>query len=174
MIFRSSSNFLRSSAGPLIAGIVTAVCTSTAFAQEPRTEYRMSLTDVYGAYQSILARRDACSSAYPQTRATTDKAFIAWQTRHRKLLDELDQRINMMIRSASRDDKDYAKNIGKYEGAILRQREEVKQTLLQQPRSELEAECKALPDFLQSADSDLEKEFAEQLSILRKRPLAKK
>ncbi|MEN3352615.1 MAG: hypothetical protein V7640_773 [Betaproteobacteria bacterium] len=80
----------------------------------------------------------------------------------------------MMIRGASRDEKDYAKNIGKYEGAILRQREEVKQTLLQQPRTELELECKALPEFLQGADSDLEKEFSEQLAILRKRPLAKK
>jgi hypothetical protein len=134
----------------------------------------MSLTDVYGAYQSILARKDACGSAFPQTRGATDKAFTTWQTRHRKLLDELEQRVNMMIRGASRDDKDYAKNIGKYEGAILRQRDEVKQTLMQQSRGDLELECKALPDFLQSADSDLEKEFAEQLSIMRKRPLARK
>src|SRR5438105_15030361 len=124
----------------------------------------MCLTDVYGAYQSILARRDACGSAFPQTRGAMDKAFVGWQTRHRKLLEELDQRVNMMIRGASRDEKDYAKNIGKYEGAILRQREEVKQTLLQQPRADLELECKALPEFLQSADSDLEKEFAEQLA----------
>ena len=72
------------------------------------------------------------------------------------------------------DPKDYAKNIGKYEGAILRQRDEVKETLLQQPRAEFELECKALPEFLQGADSDLEKEFAEQLAVLRKRPLAKK
>jgi hypothetical protein len=80
----------------------------------------------------------------------------------------------MMIRSASKDEKDYAKNIGKYEGAILRQREEVKQALLAQPGSELEPECKGLPAFLQSAESDLEKGFADQLAILRKRPLAKR
>jgi hypothetical protein len=141
---------------------------------EARTEYRISLTDVYGAYQSILARKDACSSAFPQTRAPIDKAYGAWQTRHRKLLAELDQRINMMIRSASRDEKDYSKNVGKYEGSILRQRDEVKQTLLEQPRSELELECKGLPEFLQAADSDLEKEFADQLAVLRKRPLASK
>ena len=143
-------------------------------AAEPRSEYRMSLTDVYGAYQSILARTDACGTAFTQTRAATDKAYSAWQVRHRKLLEELDQRINMMIRDASRDEKDYAKNIGKYEGGILRQREEVKQTLLRQPRAELELECKSLPEFLQGADSDLEKEFAEQLAMLRKRPLSKK
>ena len=155
-------------------GIAHAASSTSTGTAEPRTEDRLSLTDVYGAYQSILARKDACSSAFPQTSAATDKAYGGWQTRHKRLLDELDQRINMMIRGASRDEKDYAKNIGKYEGAILRQREEVKQALLQQPRAELEVECKALPEFLQGADSDLEKEFAEQLAILRKRPLAKK
>jgi hypothetical protein len=153
---------------------VASLCAPTAHAQEPRNEYRMSLTDVYGAYQSILARREACASAFPQRRAASDKAYTAWQNRHKKLLDELDQRINMMIHGASKDEKDYAKNIGKYEGTILRQREEVKQQLLQQPRADFEPECKALPDFLQSAESDLEKGFAEQLAILRKRPLARR
>jgi predicted secreted protein len=161
---------------PFLPGIFAAFATAScapALAQEPRAEYRMSLTDVYGAYQSILARREACAVAFPQTRAAGDKAYTAWQSRHRKLLDELDQRIDMMIRGASKDDKDYAKNIGKYEGAILRQREEVKQALLAQPRGELEPQCKGLPQFLQGAESDLEKGFAEQLAILRKRPLAK-
>jgi hypothetical protein len=166
--------YLCSIAGLVTIGVAHAASSTADLTAEPRTEYRLSLTDVYGAYQSILARKDACSSAFPQTRAATDRAYTAWQTRHKRLLDELNQRVNMMIRGASRDEKDYARNIGKYEGAILRQREEVKQTLLLQPRAELELECKALPDFLQAADSDLEKEFSEQLAILRKRPLVKK
>ena len=157
-----------------VLAIGALACASGAFAQEGRSEYRLSLTDVYGAYQSILARREACASAFPQNRPASDRAYTAWQGRHKKLLDELEQRVNMMIRGASKDEKDYAKNIGKYEGAILRQREEVKQTLMQQPRADLEAECKGLPDFLQGADSDLEKGFAEQLAILRKRPLARR
>lgn len=80
----------------------------------------------------------------------------------------------MMIHDASKDEREFARNVGRYEGAILRQREEVKQTLLQQPRSDLESECKAFPNFLHGADSDLEKESAEDLVIIRKRPLAKK
>ena len=155
-------------------GAVALACAHAAPAQEPRTEYRMSLTDVYGAYQSILARREACATAFPQIRPATDKAYTGWQGRHKKLIDELEQRINMMIRSASRDEKDYAKNIGKYEGAILRQRDEVRQALLQQSRADFEVECRALPEFLQSADSDMEQGFAEQLAILRKRPLARR
>ena len=167
--FTACSPYLRS-----IAATFLLLWLATASAQEPRTEYRMNLTDVYGAYQSVLARRDACGSAFPQARGRTESAYTAWQARNRKLIDELEQRVNMMIRGASKDEKDYTRNVGKYEGAILRQREEVKQTLLQLPRAELEAECNALPQFLQAADSDLEKEFAEQLAVIRKRPLAKK
>jgi hypothetical protein len=64
--------------------------------------------------------------------------------------------------------------VGKYEGAILRQREDVKNELLQQLPSDLDEMCKALPEFLQGADSDLEKAYAEELAIVRKRPLAKR
>lgn len=153
---------------------VFATCASPGIAQEPRTEYRMSLTDVYGAYQSILARREACNTAFAPARPMTEKAYSTWHARHRRLLDELDQRFNMMIRSASKDEKDYSRNVGKYEGALMRQREEAKQALLQRPRAELELECKNLPEFLLSAESDMEKNFAEQLQLLRKRPLSSK
>ena len=148
--------------------------TTLAYGQQTRSEYGLSLSDVYGAYQSILARREACGSAFPQSRAATDKAYTAWHARHRTLIDELDQRFNMMIRSASKDEKEYARNVGKYEGMLLRQRDEVKQSLLQSPRAELEVECNGLSGFLQSADSDLEKSFADQLATIRKRPLARR
>jgi hypothetical protein len=137
-------------------------------------DYPSNLREVYGAYQGVLARREACAVAYPQSRAASEKAYAAWQARHKKLIDELDARVAMMIRGASKDDKDYARNVGKYEGAILRQREDVKKELLQQLPSDLELMCKALPDFLRSAESDLEKAYAEELTIVRKRPLAGK
>ena len=137
-------------------------------------DYPSNLREVYGAYQGVLARREACATAYPQLRAPSDKAYAAWQGRHRKLIDELDARVAMMIRGASKDEKEYARNVGKYEGQILRQREDVRKELLQQLPSDLETMCRALPDFLRSADSDLEKAYAEELMIVRKRPLAAK
>ena len=92
-----------------------------------------------------------------------------------ELIDELDQRLAMMIRGASKDQQTVnARNVGKYEGAILQQREEVKRELLQQLPSDLEAMCKALPAFLRSTESDLEKLYPEELAIIRKRPLAKR
>lgn len=136
-------------------------------------DYRSSLLEIYGKYQGVLALREACVSAFPQSRATYDKAFSAWQVRHKKLHDELDQRFAMMVRGYSKDEKDYARNFGKYQGAILKQREEIKQTLLLETRGELEARCKGLPDFLQSRESDLESEFPGEWVTLRQWPLTK-
>lgn len=137
-------------------------------------DYASNLREVYGAYQGVLARREACGTAHPQGRAASEKSYAAWQSRNRKTIEELDARLAMMIRGASKDEKDYARNVGKYEGAILRQREEVKKELLQQQPSEVEAMCKALPEFLRAGDSDLEKAYAEELAIVRKRPLVPK
>jgi hypothetical protein len=140
---------------------------SAAVAAISAADYRESLKEVYGNYQGVLARREACNSAFPQSKGSTEKAINVWLGRHKKLIEELDQRLAVMIRAYSKDEKDYTRNFGKYHGGLLRQREEVKQTLLQQGSGDLEIMCKALPAFLQGADSDLEKEFAEDLRIVR-------
>lgn len=154
--------------------LAAAQVVSAATETPPEFDYPANLREVYGAYQAVIARRDACDTAFPQQRPGTEKAYAAWQTRHRKLIDELEQRLAMMIRGASPNQKDYARNVGKYEGAILQQREEVKRELLQQLPSDLQAMCNALPEFLRSAESDLEKAYSEELAIVRKRPLAKR
>src|SRR5689334_2175713 len=94
--------------GACVAALLTgAACSVLAASAEPRTEYRLSLADAYRANQSTLARSDACGTAFPEVRGATEKAYRGWQVRHRKLIDELDHRFNMMIRSASRDEKEY-------------------------------------------------------------------
>jgi hypothetical protein len=140
--------------------------TPTSIAAISASEYRTSLLEIYGRYQGVLALREACNTAFPQSRVENDKAFTAWQTRHKKSHEELDQRISIMIRAYSKDDKDYARNFGKYQGAFLKQREEAKQILLEN-RAELEIRCKGLPQFLQSRESDLETEFANEWLVLR-------
>jgi hypothetical protein len=151
---------------PLSFALLLVSLTPVSVAAVSASEYRASLLEIYGRYQGVLALREACNSAFPQSRAENDKAFTAWQTRHRKSHEELDQRISLMIRAYSKDDKDYARNFGKYQGAFLKQREEAKQILLEN-RGELEIRCKGLPQFLQSRESDLETEFANEWLVLR-------
>jgi hypothetical protein len=130
-------------------------------------EFRANLVDVYGRYQGMMARREACNAAFPKAKVSTDQAFEIWLGRHKKLVQELDQKVSMMIRAYSKDEKDYSRNFGKFHGAILQQREEVRDTLLQQDRAELEKICRDLPLFLKANESDLEKEFAEELRVIR-------
>jgi hypothetical protein len=147
------------------AVVLPLVC---AAAQAQGTESRKALSVVYGAYQSVLSNKEACDEAVPGQKAANEKAFSSWQARHRKLIAELDRQFTALIRNASTDDKDYARNVGKSEGAILRQRQEVKDSLLAKPRAEIEKLCKGLPRFLTSADSDLERSFVEELRVIRR------
>ena len=147
--------------------ILGASLASASHAAVSAADYRSSLLQILGRYEGVLALREACSSAFPQSKATVEKAFNAWQGRHRKFISELDQRFSQMIRAYSKDDKDYARNFGKYQGQLLQQREEVKQAHLLESRGELETRCKALPEFLQSRESDIEAEFANEILILR-------
>jgi hypothetical protein len=135
------------------------------------SEYRASLLEVYGRYQGVLALREACNSAFPQLRPANDKAYAGWQSRHGKLHDELEQRFALMVRAYSKDEKDYARNYGKYQGVLLRQREEAKQALLLETRGDLESRCKGFPEFLSGRESDLQTEFANEWLVLRQWPL---
>ena len=146
----------------------------SAFAAATAADYRTSLMEIYGRYQGVLALREACNSAFPQSRAQNEKAFAAWRKRDSRLHAELDQRFAMMVRAYSRDDKDYARNYGKYQGAILKQREEARQALLLNTRGDLDDQCRAMPEFLTGPDSDLESEFAEDWAVLRQWPLQTK
>jgi hypothetical protein len=151
-----------------IAFSATSLCSAQASGPEAPS-YGQQLAQVYGTYQGLLARKEACDEGLPATRAATDKSYAAWRARHAKLIVELDERLTGMIRGASRDDKEYARNIGKYEGAMLQQRQEAKQALLEQPRDELQALCRSLPQLLMSKDSDLETIYAEELKSIRNR-----
>ena len=160
----------------LLRGFVAAaICSlpSLAGAAASASEYRTSLLEVYGRYQGVLALHDACNSAFPQLKGPNDKAFGAWQNRHRRVHEELDQRFAMMVRAYSKDEKDYARNFGKYQGVVLRQREEAKQAFLQS-RGDLEPRCKAFPEFMAGRESDLETEFSNEWLVLRQWQLPSK
>jgi hypothetical protein len=163
----------RPAATPLdcIGLIVLLAVVQPAFPADPSSgEYGTELAQVYGTYQAILARKEVCEQAAPTMKSANEQAYAAWRKRHAKLIAELDDRFAKMIRGASKDEKDYARNVGKYEGAVLQQRQEVKEALLAQPREELNELCKTMPNLLKSGDSDLEKIYAEELADIRKRP----
>ncbi len=135
--------------------------------------YGSNLSRVYFAHQRLLAVRDACDQAFPAQAAANKKAYAAWQARHKALLAELDARLTMMIRGASKDQQEYLRNIGKYEGTILEYRNGERDELLAQPRDGMEQGCADFRNYLTGSGSDFSKEYAEELRVLRQRRLPK-
>ena len=142
---------------------------STAAASEATGVYATDLATVYSGYQHMLAMKEACDTAVPATRSANDKAFSAWQAQHHVLIQELQRRVTMMIRLASQDEKEYARNLGKYEGAIVREREAYKETLLELGADDLREQCRRVPEMLKGPDADLGKVYASELAVIRKR-----
>jgi hypothetical protein len=142
-------------------------------AAENSGDYGASLSTVYFAHQRLLALREACDQALPAQAKLNEKAYGAWQARHKALLNELDARLTLMIRGASKDEKEYMRNVGKYEGSILEYRTENRDQILAQPRDGIEQVCGDFRSYLTGSGSDFHKDYADELRELRKRRLPK-
>jgi hypothetical protein len=138
-------------------------------AQEASGDYATDLGRVYGGYQRMFALKDACDAVVPATRPANAKAFAGWLKLHEPLADELRRRVMAMIRGASKDEEDYARNLGRYQGLILQEREEYTATLRALGADELRGQCERLPDELRGPRADLNKVYAEELRVIRAR-----
>ena len=153
-----------------LAAVTVALASGgTAAAADAPGNYATDLARVYGGYQRILALKEACDTAVPAARAANNKAFAAWEAQHRTLLQDLRQRVDAMIRGASKDKEEYARNLGKYEGEILLQRKEYRDMLLALGADELRAQCQRVPETLQGADANLARVYAAELETIRRR-----
>lgn len=137
-------------------------------AQQSSGDYATELGYVYAGYQEIVALKEACNEAAPRLRAANKRAFSEWQARHKDLLAELKHRVTAMIRSASKDEREFARNLGKYEGAILTRREEYKMSFLALGSGKLHAQCERISELLKSPAADLNAVFASELATIRK------
>jgi hypothetical protein len=153
----------------LVALLVAAGAASVVAQQEATGDYAVDLARVYGGYQRLLALKEACDAVVPETRAANDEAFAAWEARHRSLVQELQRRVAALIRRASRDEKEYARNVGKYEGAILRERHEYRDLLIGLGPEELRPQCRRMPERLNAPESDLAQAYAAELKTIRAR-----
>ncbi len=157
----------------LAAGLICVLLGSSgmAMAAEGSGNYGSALSQIYFAHQRLLALRDACDQAFPAQAGANAKAYAAWHTRHKALLNELEARLTLMIRGASKDEREYMRNVGKYEGSILEYRTGKRDEILAQPRDGMDQVCVDFRNYLTGSGSDFRKDYAEELRELRKRKL---
>jgi len=118
-------------------------------------EYASDLGTLYGERYWIQAYKDVCISALPKSRREFQRAYDEWMGRHEDVIENLESRFAVMIKGISRDNAEYTRNYNEYHGAVMRQREEDKNSLRKLPREDLIKRCKGLPAYLRSADSDM-------------------
>lgn len=128
--------------------------------------YASDLGTLYGERYSLQVLKDVCISAQPKTRAVLQKAYDEWLERHDDLIEDLDARFQAMVKQASRDQKEYSRNFGKYQGAVMSQRQEQKDALLALPKDELLRQCKELPGHLRSTQSDIPVKYPDEFKTV--------
>jgi Skp family chaperone for outer membrane proteins len=154
----------------LIGQAVLCAGTGAAFARTPEG-YSSNLAALYSEHQWVLAAREACNQMLPQGQAEIDDAFGAWRERNKELIDDLEARLAALVKSASKDQRDYSRNYARSQSEVLQQRAEERKRLLSRPRTELQQLCTDLPGYLRDARSDIPKRAPEEYAaIYRKAP----
>ena len=152
----TSKPWLAGIGGLMLAGAISAPAAQVA------GDYATDLGTLYGERYSLQVQKDVCIGLQPRTRAELQKAYNEWMERHEDLIEDLDARFRAMVKQASRDQKEYSRNFGKYQGAVMRQREEQKEALLALPKDELLQQCKELPGYLRSQKSNIPVKYPDE------------
>lgn len=133
---------------------------------QARIEYTDHFAVLYNERHRLVAFKDACSRVLPKLRRDTQAAYEEWVDRHEEVLENLEARFLVMVKQASRDEKEYNRNYAKYRGAIEQERQAQKEAFLALPKEELVKECKEFPAYLRSSHSDMPNRYPEEFTAL--------
>lgn len=155
----------------VIAGTLVTAGTRMATAQSPE-DAMASFAVLYNERHRLVAFKDVCSRVLPKLRRDTQAAYEDWVDRHELVLENLETRFLVMVKRASRNEKEYDENYRKYRSVIEQERQAQKDAFLALPKEQLAKECKEYPAYLRSAESDMYNRYPEEFAALygKKKP----
>ena len=128
--------------------------------------YASNLAALYSEHQWVLAARETCNKTLPQGQAEIDSAFGAWRERNKQLIDDLEERLAVMVKRVSKDQQEYSRNYARSQSEVLKQRDEERKRLLSRPRTDLQQLCADLPGYLRDARSDIPIRAPEEFAAI--------
>lgn len=152
----------------VLPGCAWLLATAAPAAAQGSGDYATDLATLYGERHTIVALKDACSRVMPRIRVETQSAYEQWLARHAEVLDDLEARFAALVKQASKDEKDYALNYGKYHETVILQRDEQKQAYLALPKEELLKYCADLPAYLRDRKSDIPNRYPGEFATVYK------
>ena len=164
---------MRSLAAALFLGLVLSCVRQAAAQTAPDSlEYDKAVAHVWGSITSTANVVRWCTKNVPKSKKPIEKAYQEWKTKFAPLIAEIDARIDRVMNSS-----------GAYSAAELAARKadllkrgaaRYDADLASAPQEQVKRECELLPGYFTTSSSfDLEAHFAQDLALIRARPLDK-
>ena len=164
---------MRSLATALFIGLLlSSAQVVTAQTATDSLEYDKAVARVWGSITSTEYVVRWCTKNVSKAKKPIEKAYRDWKTRFASLIAEIDVRIDRVMNSS-----------GAYSAEILaaRKADVLKRgaarydaDMATQDQQEVKRECELLPGYFATSSSfDLETHFAQELTLIRARPLDK-
>jgi hypothetical protein len=162
---------MRSLAAALFIGFLSCAQPAAAQTAPDSLEYDKSVSRVWGSITRTENVVRWCTKNVPKSKAPIEKAYRDWKSRFAVLIAEIDARIDRVMNPTGAFD---AKTLAARKADVLKRgAARYEAELANAPQPEAKRECELLPGYFGTPSFDLEAHFAQELALIRARPLDK-
>jgi len=134
-------------------------------------EYNKAVALVWGSITSTENVVRWCTKNVSKTKKPVETAYRDWKTRFAPLIAEIDARIDRVMNSSGAFS---AEELATHKADVLKRgAARYDAQLASAPQAEAKHECELLPGYFTTPSFDLEAHFAQELALIRARPLDK-
>jgi len=143
---------------------------ATAQGASDSVEYNKAVARVWGSITSTEHVVRSCMKKAPKSKAPIDKAYREWKARFAPLITEIDARMDRVMNpDGAYDPKELA---ARKADVLKRGAARYEAELANEPAAQVQHECELLPGYFTTPSFDLEAHFAQELALIRARPIA--
>jgi len=134
-------------------------------------EYNKAVALVWGSITSTDNVVRWCTKNVSKSKKPVEAAYRDWKTRFAPLIAEVDARIDRVMNSSGSFS---AEELAAHKADLLKRgAARYDAQLASAPQAEAKHECELLPGYFTTPSFDLEAHFAQELALIRSRPLGK-
>jgi hypothetical protein len=140
-----------------------------AYSARPRDDYERAIYRLMVEIMRVDAAHLVCQEQFRETKGDVQEAYEDWQDDHRDAVHDISVHARAMILRNSKGDPDIAHVVeGWYRGDAVK---ETRSFMMRSPE-DVRAVCARFEDFVARPEFDIERNGANDLALIRRRPLA--
>jgi hypothetical protein len=163
---------MRNLAAALSIGLLSCAQQAAAQPASDSVEYDKAVARVWGSITSTENVVRWCTKNVPKSKKPIETGYREWKTRFAPLIAEIETRIDRVMNSSGAFS---AEELAKRKADLLKRgAARYEADLASAPQEQVKRECELLPGYFTTSSSfDLERHFAQELALIRARPLDK-